>query len=112
LPDFSDYIPADAPEIENIFGAELGKSIVKENAEDACAGISADLLKKNWSAVCNAVDSIPAESELIKVYKKLGMLSSLSDIGVPEEKLGMLLQYSPLVRNRLTLMRLRRAIKI
>ena len=43
------------------------------------------------------------------IYNMLGAVTTLSDIGVDEEKTEKILEYSPLVRNRLTLMRLRRA---
>jgi GTP pyrophosphokinase len=42
--------------------------------------------------------------------KMIGAKASLSDIDVDEDKLSVLLEYSPLVRNRLTLMRLRKCI--
>lgn len=45
-----------------------------------------------------------------KYIEKFGVKSTLGDIDVPEEKIDILMEYSPLVRNRLTLMRLRRAI--
>ena len=48
--------------------------------------------------------------ELIEKYEVLGVKSDLSDIDVQEEKCNLLLEYSPLVRNRLTLMRLRRTV--
>ena len=38
-------------------------------------------------------------------------MNSLSDLGIPEKKRAVLLDTSPMVRNRLTLMRLRRCLK-
>ena len=64
----------------------------------------------NLNAICDIINTIPSYDELIRKYKILGVKSKLSDIGVAEEKLDMLLKYSPFVRNRLTLMRLRKAI--
>jgi glycerol-1-phosphate dehydrogenase [NAD(P)+] len=62
----------------------------------------------HFEKIQEIISSIPTYDELIKIYEMLGAKSSLNDIGVPEEKLCTLLEYSPLVRNRLTLMRLRR----
>ena len=42
----------------------------------------------------------------------LGAKQSLTDLGVPEEKLPELLRISPLIRNRLTLMRARRMLDL
>jgi glycerol-1-phosphate dehydrogenase [NAD(P)+] len=62
----------------------------------------------HFEKICEIIESIPTYEELIKIYKTLGAKLSLGDIDVSEEKLCDLLEYSPLVRNRLTLMRLRR----
>ena len=43
---------------------------------------------------------------------QLGAKRSLSDIGISEDKLPELLDNSPLARNRLTLMRMRRMMNL
>jgi glycerol-1-phosphate dehydrogenase [NAD(P)+] len=42
----------------------------------------------------------------------LGAKHTLGDLGVPEEKLPLILDASPLIRNRLTLMRMRRMLPL
>lgn len=96
--------------IEDMFGEKLSLSIVKENEKDCSKGITAKLIEEKWDEICNIIDTIPTYNELLEKYKILGVKSCLCDINVPEEKSNLLLEYSPLVRNRLTLMRLRRAI--
>jgi glycerol-1-phosphate dehydrogenase [NAD(P)+] len=103
-----DYLPASDDYIGNMFGKRLKESIIKENANDCALGITKEILMKHFEAICKIIDSIPTYEELIKIYKMLGAKSSVCDIGVSEEKLCSLIEYSPLVRNRLTLMRLRR----
>lgn len=46
--------------------------------------------------------------DLSVIYKRLNMKSTLDDIGVDGKKESIIKEYSPHVRNRLTLMRLRR----
>ena len=70
----------------------------------------ADIAAK-WDEICAVIDGIPTPEELKETYSVIGAMSTLSDIGVCEELLPRLIEYSPLVRNRLTLMRLRRAVK-
>ena len=111
-PVFSDYLPRPDAEISNIFGGALGDAVIKENSPDACLGITAELLEKKWSDICAVIDAIPDEDSLIDVYKKLDMVSSLTDIEVSEGSLRAILEYAPLARNRLTLLRLRRAIEV
>lgn len=103
-----DYLPASDDYIANMFGEKLKESIIKENADDCALGITEKNLMSHFERICEIIESIPTYEELMKTYKILGAKASLTNIGIPDEKLCSLLEYSPLVRNRLTLMRLRR----
>lgn len=103
-----DYLPASEDYIANMFGERLKESIIKENENDCALGITSKHIISHFEKICEIIESIPTYEELIKIYKTLGAKLSLGDIDVSEEKLCDLLEYSPLVRNRLTLMRLRR----
>ena len=103
-----DYLPASEDYIADMFGENLKDSIIKENANDCALGISKQNLKSHFERICEIIGSIPTYEELIKIYKILGAKASLGDINISEEKRCSLLEYSPLVRNRLTLMRLRK----
>ena len=58
------------------------------------------------------VASIPEGETVRQRLQALGAKQSLTDLGVPEEKLPELLRISPLIRNRLTLMRTRRMLDL
>ena len=103
-----EYLPASDDYIANMFGKRLEESIIKENAHDCALGMNEEIFMSHFEKIQEIINSIPTYDELIKTYEMLGAKSSLNDIGVPEEKLCTLLEYSPLVRNRLTLMRLGR----
>jgi len=64
----------------------------------------------HWKEICKIIEAIPTYDELIEKYETIGAKSNLSDIDIPKERLKALLEYSPLVRNRVTLMRLRRCM--
>ena len=104
----NDYLPTSDDYIADMFGDGLKESLIKENENDCALGITPKNITNHLERICKIIESIPTYEELIKIYKMLGARLSLSDIGIPEEKLCSLLEYSPLVRNRLTLMRLRR----
>lgn len=87
------------------FGA-LANSLYDENKNDCLAAIEAKSLRDKWIAVKNAIYDIPSVEELTSIYRKLGMKSSLSDIGVDESKKSLIIQLSPYIRNRLTFNRL------
>lgn len=108
---WDDYRKASSDYIEDMFGEKLTDAIIKENINDACDGITAKQIEENWDKICDIINSIPTYDELMEKYEMLGVKSKLSDIDVSEEKIDILLEYSPLVRNRLTLMRLRRAMR-
>lgn len=107
---FADYSKTDAAYIMDMFGERLGKTIINENSGDCACGITSEMLEKNLDKICAVINTVPTFEELSEKYEILGVKASLGDIGVPEEKLDLLLDYSPLVRNRLTLMRLRKSI--
>lgn len=58
------------------------------------------------------VAEIPPAEELSRILEGLCAKRGPEDIGIPASRLPDLLDYSPFVRNRLTLMRLRRMIKV
>ena len=108
---WNDYHQPSADYIKDMFGEKLNGAIIAENSNDCALGITAKLIEEKWDKICNVIDTIPTYSDLIEKYGILGVKSKLGDVDVSEEKLDALMEYSPLVRNRLTLMRLRRAIK-
>ena len=109
---FRDYPQINIDYIRNIFGEKLSDSIIKENEKNCAYGICADMLKSKWDKICNIIDTIPTFDNLKKIYEFLGVKSTLKDIDVNENKLNTILEYSPLVRNRLTLMRLRKTMEV
>ena len=109
-PSWKDYSQASDTYIKEMFGEQLADSIIEENASDCALGVSVEVIEANWKKVCEIVEAIPTREELIQKYEVIGAKATLDDIVIPKDKLNILLEYSPLVRNRLTLMRLRRAI--
>ena len=108
---WNDYYKASEDYIKNMFGERLSDAIIKENENDCASNITAKTITEVWDKISSIIDTIPSYNELLAKYEALGVKTTLCHIGVKKEKLNLLLEYSPLVRNRLTLMRLRRAIK-
>ena len=109
---WNDYAYADSDYIQAMFGDKLSASIIKENENDCAIAISKKALIDKQDKIFDIINSIPTYEELIKKYTILNVKSSLKDIGISESNVSALLEYSPLVRNRLTLMRLRRGMSI
>ena len=109
---WQDYKPLAREEIEKVFGSRLVDSVMEENAKDCALNIKAIDVINNIDKICQIIDNIPQKDKLLAIYEKLGAMKSLSDLGVDEKLKDKLFFYSPSVRNRLTLMRLRQSAKI
>ena len=107
---FRDYETYNADFLVAIFGEDMSKEILSENQNDVASGITAEILRNNWDKIIFEVDKLPDFEWLRSLYLALEIKSKLTDIGVDGEKAEDLLNCSPTVRNRLTLMRLRKMI--
>ncbi len=107
---FRDYVPFPAAEIKAVFGEKLTDGILDENRQNCAVGISGERLRECFPAIREIVSQLPRFEELSALYAETGIKSTLADIGVREDLKEQILRYSPAVRNRLTLMRLRGCI--
>ena len=74
--------------------------------------MSREKLSESWGELRHIIDELPTEEYLYGLLEMLDAKRDLASIGVEESELSVLLKNSPLVRNRLTLMRTRRMMKI
>lgn len=107
---FRDYAPYSKEQIVSVFGETMAEEIIAENAKDAADGVTAEKLMECLDVIRHEILTMPDADTLEGVYKTLSVKSSLSDIDVAPETLPALLDCSPMVRNRLTWMRLRKCI--
>lgn len=107
---WGDYPGLDPRQIEGVFGQRLSRQIFDENRTDAAAGITGQQIRSHWDAIRGEIGKLPDPDALLETYRKLGVKSCLADIQVPDALEERLLDVSPMVRNRLTLMRLRRCL--
>jgi len=108
---FLDYTEFNRQTVVNVFGETMAEEILKENEHDAAISVTSSALRAHWNELCEEIEKLPEIEFLRNVYLKFGVKSQLSDIGLDDVISTKLLDYSPMVRNRLTLMRLRGAIK-
>lgn len=94
-------------ELTGFYGADLLPAVLEENKNDCMAGVTPEMLVKAWPEIREIIKEIPTKEELLALYEKLGAKKTLPDIEVPKDRLGLLLDYSPTVRNRMTFMRIR-----
>ena len=111
-PYITDYAPIPEEHFRKFFGERLADSLIKENENDCLAKVSREKLSASWSELRRIIDELPTEEYLYGLLEMLDAKRDLASIGVEESELPVLLKNSPLVRNRLTLMRTRRMMKI
>ncbi len=107
---WGDYPVADEDTVRRIFGERLYRQVIDENKKDVAEGITSELIGENWDRIRAIIALIPRAEELVRLYDRIDVKTTLAEIGVDEDKAEMLLEASPLARNRLTLMRLRRGL--
>jgi len=105
------FEPVDQNWLRNYFGQELYPATAAENEKDAMRAASPLAILMAWPEIQEIVAEIPTAEELSGRLVQMGAKTTLTDIGVPEEKLSEILDAAPYCRNRLTLMRLRRMIR-
>ena len=108
---FLDYTEFHKQTMVDVFGERAAEEIAKENECDAAKNVTARMIKSRWKEICEEIEQLPEIAFLRSVYFKFGVKSRLSEIGLDDAVSEKLLEYSPMVRNRLTLMRLKRCLE-
>ena len=115
IEDLAPYIlpfePLSDERLLSVFGEALFEACKKENASDCLSKVSPETLVAAWPRIREIIGSIPPADEIFAMLEQLQAKRTLSDIGIPEDRLPLILENSPLIRNRLTLMRMRRMIR-
>ena len=97
-------------DLERFLGDRLAPAILEENEQDCLAAVGKESLAAAWPQIRELIAGLPEPEKLDGLLVQLGAKHRLEDIGVSEKDLDRILRYSPMVRNRLTLMRMRRMI--
>lgn len=105
-----DYKPLDEGEMRSLYG-ELYDGAAEENQGDCLAKVTPEALVAAWPKIREIINTIPTEEEIYEKFEKLGAKRCLADIDVSEDLYDKLIENSPTVRNRLTLMRIKRMLK-
>ncbi len=92
-------------EIMEVF-AKVHAQIIAENRTFSLPDNIEQRLLQNWDEICALIAEIPSGDEIRKLLQVCGGSITLESIGLSDALKPMLLRYSPLVRNRLTLMRM------
>lgn len=110
-PYLTDYADFPADELGTFLGEKLSPAIFAENEKDCLSTVRKEDIMKAWPYIRQLIQELPDSKYLDDLYIELGAKHTLEEIGVSDSDLPTLLKFSPMVRNRLSLMRMKRMIK-
>ena len=94
------------------FYGDMASDVKKLNEPENCIDpVTPEILKENWSAIRKIIKSVPGYDEVKEAMEKAGCKITVSDIGKSEKLFSDCVKYSPYMRKRLTLLRLKDMIK-
>jgi len=95
------------------FYGEMAKEVRKLNEpENIVDDVDKDDLKNKWPQIVNIIKSVPSYETCKDAMKRAGCKITVEDIGKNEKLFENCIKFSPYMRKRLTLLRLRDMIKI
>lgn len=99
--------------LENTFGKKgLLEGILLENTPDPLESVFVEELEEHLEDIAKIIDKLPEEKEMEKILVEAGCVSTVEDIGLKEDIIPLTLDLSPYVRNRLSLMRMRKLLDV
>ena len=91
----------------------MADDVRKLNTPDTVTDcVSPTLLKKEWESIIKIIHSVPSYNECKDAMVKAGCKISIADIGKDEKFFRTCTKYSPYMRRRLTLLRMRDMIDL
>lgn len=99
--------------LEETFGKKgLLKETVKENTPDPMEKVSPRKLEACLDEIADIIDEIPDVDDLETILDRGGCVKDVEEIGLSRDIIPLTLDLSPYVRNRLSLMRIRKMLVI
>ncbi len=88
-----------------VFG-HLTESVMKENARCCLENVKPERIAERWDAIQTLLRALPEAETVRAMLGRVGGKTALADLGIDASEREKLLTWSPVVRNRLTFMRL------
>lgn len=96
--------------IRKKFGDRLAPGIIKENANDVLGTFDPQNIVDHWDEIRDMINKLPSAEEMEALYKACGCKYLPEHIGIKPELADEMLAVSSAIRNRNTLIRMRRVL--
>jgi glycerol-1-phosphate dehydrogenase [NAD(P)+] len=101
---------ADQPDWEDIYAfyGSMADDVRRINAnKPQMAQVTPEKLCDNWQTIRKIIKSVPSAAQCADAMRRAGCKMTVEDIGKSRELFELCVRYSPYMRNRITLLRLR-----
>lgn len=93
--------------LQDTFGKKgMYEEILEENGKNILEEINLDTLKEKLPQIADELRKLPGSEETREKLSKAGCVTSMKEIGIPEEIKDTTMKLSPYVRRKLTVLRL------
>ena len=92
------------------FGERLAPGIMKENENDVLGTFPSQNIVDHWDEIKAMLDALPSVEEMDKLYSECGCKYLPEHIGIDPSLADEMLDISAAIRNRLTLVRMKRVL--
>lgn len=104
------FTPISEDWVREKFGERLLPGIMKENEKDALADFDSQNIVDHWEEIRAMIDALPSVEEMENLYKACGCKYLPEHIGIDPAIADEVLDMSAAIRNRLTLIRMKRVL--
>ncbi len=104
------FTPLTEAWVREKFGDRLAPGIMKENANDVLGTFDPQNIVDHWPEIRAMLDALPSVEEMEKLYADCGCKYLPEHIGIDPSLADEMLDISAAIRNRLTLVRMKRVL--
>ena len=104
------FTPLTEEWVREKFGDRLAPGIMKENANDVLGTFDPQNIVDHWPEIRAMLDALPSVGEMEKLYADCGCKYLPEHIGIDPSLADEMLDISAAIRNRLTLVRMKRVL--
>ena len=104
------FVPLTEEWVREKFGDRLAPGIMKENANDVLGTFDPQNIVDHWPEIRAMLDALPSVGEMEKLYADCGCKYLPEHIGIDPSLADEMLDISAAIRNRLTLVRMKRVL--
>jgi len=91
--------------LQPVYGS-MTEGVLEENSHDVLADVDPAVLEEKWPEISGIISKIPSYEQLLEILRSIEARTTLADIGISDTMYNTIIEYSPYMRSRLTLLRI------